>query len=142
VAGAAFVPMLAANLWMAAKAVHLSGRLPRPWPLLPATNLPQEALAVTAAALVLAFLPGFFGFFGMAILGAALSGFMLNGLAGIHEMSMGKPMRGGLLVAVYLGLVIGGTILLPLIAVFGFVDCLLRLRARRSSPPPSTPTPI
>jgi len=142
VAGAAFVPMLAANLWMAAKAVHLSGRLPRPWPLLPATNLPQEALAVTAAALVLAFLPGFFGFFGMAILGATLSGFMLNGLAGIHEMSMGKPMRGGLLVAVYLGLVIGGTILLPLIAVFGFVDCLLRLRARRSSPPPSTPTPI
>lgn len=142
VAGAAFVPMLAANLWMAAKAVHLSGRLPRPWPLLPATNLPQEALAVTAAALVLAFLPGFFGFFGMAILGAVLSGFMLNGLAGIHEMSMGKPMRGGLLVAVYLGLVIGGTILLPLIAVFGFVDCLLRLRARRSLPPPSTPTPI
>jgi hypothetical protein len=36
----------------------------------------------------------------------------------------------------------GGTILLPLIAVFGFVDCLLRLRPRRSSPPPSTPTPI
>ncbi len=142
VAGAAFVPMLAANLWMAAKAVHLSGRLPRPWPFLPATNLPQEALAVTAAALVLAFMPGFFGFFGMAILGAAVSGFMLNGLAGIHEMSMGKPMRGGLLFAVYLGLVVGGTILLPLIAVFGFVDCLLRLRARRGSPPPSTPTPI
>ncbi len=139
-AGASFVPMLAANLWMAAKAVHLSGRLPRPWPFLPATNLPYEALGIMAAGLVLSFLPGFFGFFGTAILGALMSGFMLNGLAGLHEMSIGRPMRGGLLVALYLGLLVGATILMPLIAIFGFVDCAFRLRARRNQRPPFTPT--
>lgn len=32
-AAASFVPMIAANLWLAAKTVSLSGRLPRPWPL-------------------------------------------------------------------------------------------------------------
>lgn len=141
-AGASFVPMLTANLWMAAKAVHLSGRLPRPWPFLPSTNLPHEALWIMAGALGLSFLPGFFGFFGMAILGALFSGFILNGLAGLHEMSVGKPMRGGLLFSLYLGLVIVGTFLLPLIAIFGFVDCAFRLRARRGARPPFTPTSV
>lgn len=141
-AGASFVPMLAANLWMAAKAVHLSGRLPRPWPFLPSTNLPREALFVTGAALILGFLPGFFGFFGMAILGAMTAGFLLNGLAGLHEMSVGKPMRGGMLLALYLGLLVGATVLAPLLAIFGFIDCLLRLRERRNSRPTAPPTPL
>lgn len=139
-AGASFVPMLTGNLWVAAKAVHLSGRLPRPWPYLPQTSLPYEALGVLVAALLLCFLPGFFGFFGMAILGALMSGFFLNGLAGLHDISVGKPMRGGLLFALYLGLLIGATILLPVIAVFGFIDCAFRLRARRGQRPPFTPT--
>ncbi len=138
-AGASFVPMLSVNLWMAAKAVHMSGRLPRPWPMMASLNLPLEALGVMVAALVLAFMPGFFGFFGMAVLGALFSGFMLNGLAGIHELSMGRPMRTGLLFAVYLGLLIGATILAPLLAIFGFLDCALRLRARRGTRPPFTP---
>ncbi len=139
-AGASFVPMLTANLWLAAKAVHMSGRLPRPWPFIPSLKLTQEALAVMGAAVVLAFLPGFFGFFGMAVLGALLSGFMLNGLAGIHEISVGKPMRGGLLFGLYLSLLVGGTILLPLIALGGLIDCLFKLRERRLKSPPFTPT--
>lgn len=139
-AGASFVPMLSANLWMAAKAVHLSGRLPRPWPFIPSLNLPYEALGATVAAVVLAFLPGFIGFFGMAVLGALASAFLLNGLAAIHEMSTGRPMRGGLLFALYLGLMVGATILAPLIAIFGFLDCALRIRARRAPRPPFTPT--
>jgi hypothetical protein len=138
-AGASFVPMLAANLWMAAKAVNLSGRLPRPWPMLAATNLPREALFVSGAALAFSMLPGFIGFFGMAILGAMAAAFMINGLAGIHELSIGRPMRAGILISLYLGLLVGATILLPLIAIFGFIDCLLRLRERRSRPQPPTP---
>jgi hypothetical protein len=140
VAGASFVPMLAFNLWMAAKAVQLSGRLPRPWPFIPALLLPREALGVLGAALALAFLPGFFGFFGMAILGAMTSAFLLNGLAGIHEVSIGRPARGLLLFAIYLGLFVGATLAAPLIVIFGFVDCLFRLRERRrgaNGPPTS-----
>ncbi len=139
-AGASFVPMLTANLWGAAKAVHLSRRLPRPWPYLPALNLPREALGVATAGIALSFLPGFFGFFGMAILGALSSAFMLNGLAGIHQLSVGRPARGLMLGGVYAGLFIGATIIAPLLAIFGFIDCLLRLRARRSLTPPNLPT--
>ncbi len=138
-AGASFVPMLSLNLWMAAKSVHMSGRLPRPWPMIAELNLPLESLGVLAAALVLAFMPGFFGFFGMAVLGALFSGFLLNGLAGIHELSMGRPMRTGLLFAVYLGLMVGATILAPLLAIFGFLDAAFRLRARRGARPPFNP---
>jgi hypothetical protein len=139
-AGASFVPMLAANLWMAAKAVALSGRLPRPWPLIPALKLPREALFVTGSALLLAFLPGFPGFFGMAILGAMASAYLLNGLAGIHEFALGKPMRGLILMGLYASLFIAGTVLIPLIALFGFVDCLLRLRERRGGDRPNLPS--
>jgi hypothetical protein len=139
-AGASLVPMLAANLWIAAKAVHMSGRLPRPWPVIASLNLPREALGVLLAALVLAFVPGFPGFFGMAVLGALTAAFLLNGLAGIHEMSAGRPMRGGLLFALYLGLMVGATVLAPLIAIFGFLDCVLRIRARRAQQPPIIPT--
>ena len=141
-AAAAFTYMiLTANLWLAAKAVHMSGRLPRPWPSIPSLALPMEAVWVTGAAVIMAFMPRFFGFFGMAILGAMTTAFLFNGLAGIHQMSMGKPMRGGLLFALYLGLFIGigATFLVPLIAIFGFLDCAFRLRARRGTRPPLNP---
>jgi hypothetical protein len=138
VAGASFVPMITANLWIAAKAVHASGRLPRPWPYIPALSLPREALGVGALALLLAFAPGFFGFFGMAILGALSAAFLLNGLACIHALTAGKGWRVGALIGLYGGLLVAGTLLAPLIAVFGFVDCLLGLRGRAGATPPAT----
>lgn len=142
VAGAFTCLILTANLWLAAKAVHMSGRLPRPWPFVPSLALPIEAVWVSLGAIALAFMPAYFGFFGMAIIGAMTTAFMLNGLAGIHDISIGKPMRFGMLFVLYLGLFIGigAMILMPLIIIFGFVDCAFRLRARRNQRPPFTPT--
>lgn len=138
IAGASFVPMLTLNLWGAAKAVHASGRLPRPWPYLPALNLPREALFVTLAATVMSYGPGFVGFFGMAILGAMTSAFMINGLAATHELSLGKPWRVGMLAGIYVSLFIAVIWIAPLLAILGFVDCGFRLRERvRSAQPPT-----
>jgi hypothetical protein len=140
VAAASFVPMITANLWIAARAVKASGRLPRPWPFLPSLNLPREALIVFAVATVLAFAPGFFGFFGMAIMGALTSAFLFNGLAGLHQMSFGKPWRTPALIGIYGGMLVGGTLVAPLIAILGFVDCLAGLRNRAGTPQPPTAT--
>jgi hypothetical protein len=138
IAGASFVPMLTLNLWGAAKAVHASGRLPRPWPYLPSLNLPREALFVTLAATVMSYGPGFVGFFGMAILGAMTSAFMINGLAATHELSLGKPWRVGMLAGIYVCLLIAVIWIAPLLAILGFVDCGFRLRDRiRGAQPPT-----
>jgi hypothetical protein len=134
---ASLVPMLVANLWIAAKAVQASGRLPRPWPDLPMTQLPRETLLVAAAAAALTLLPGFFSFFGLAILGGLVAAFLLNGLCAIHALSRGKPWRMGALSGVYVGLFIGATVLAPIIALFGMADCVFRFRDRRSIPPPA-----
>jgi hypothetical protein len=133
---ASMVPMLVANLWIAAKAVQASGRLPRPWPDLPMTQLPRETLLVGAVAAGLTLLPGFFGFFGLAILGGLVAALLLNGLAAMHALSRGKPWRLGALSGVYVGLFIGATILGPMIALFGLADLVFRFRDRRPIPPP------
>jgi hypothetical protein len=134
-AAASFVPMIVANLWMAARAVHVSGRLPRPWPDIPLTSLPREAGFLAAAAVALSFLPGFAGVAGVALLGALTSAFALNGLAGIHQMTRGRSWRLGALVGLYVGLMIAWIWILPLIALWGLFDCLFGVRARRSGPP-------
>ncbi len=141
VVGASFVPMLALNLWLAAKAVHLSGRLPRPWPYLPGMAMPREALALLAGAILVSILiGGFTGFFARALFGGLVSALLLNGLASMHQLSIGKPWRLGALTGVYLALLLGSTIIAPAIALFGLIDCLFRLRGN-IVPPPTPPTP-
>lgn len=139
VAGASFMPMIAANLWLAAKVTKMSGRLLRPWPLLPATQMPRDAAILLAVALAgFAILPGFAGLACGALLGALAMAFFLAGLAAIHAMTWGKPWRGMALAALYFAVFIILTIALPVLALFGVADSLFNLR--KSHPlPPATP---
>jgi len=50
------------NLWLAGRIVHVSGRLRRPWPDLPAMQLPPLAPAILAASLLGLWLPEFASF--------------------------------------------------------------------------------
>jgi hypothetical protein len=136
--GASFVSTIAANLWLAAKAVQVSGRLPRPWPFIPSTSLPRPALVMLAAALLVASLDGFVGVAGAALAGALLAAFMFTGLATLHDLSRGKSWRTPLLVSVYVALVVMQAIFTPLLALAGIVDSLLGLRSRAAPPPPPT----
>lgn len=139
-AAASFVPMIAANLWLAGKTVSLSGRLPRAWPHIPSTQMPRETVAVLAAALVATMLPGFLGFFGAAICGALFAGFVLSGLTTLHILSLGKSWRVSALSGLYLLVLIALLWLMPLLAVLGIADTILNLRNRGNPPQGPFPT--
>jgi hypothetical protein len=141
VAGASFMPMIAANLWLAAKVTQMSGRLARPWPILPNTVLPREAVFMLAASGFGFFaLPGFIGLGCGALFGGLITAFFLTGLAAIHAMTWGKPWRGLALGALYFALFIILTLALPVLALFGVADSLFNLRKWQTvpAPPPTT----
>jgi hypothetical protein len=134
--GASFVTTIAANLWLAAKAVQVSGRLPRPWPFIPATTLPRRALTLLVLSLAVAFAGGFVGVAGAAMTGALLAAFMFSGLTLLHDLSRGKPWRTPMLISVYVALIVMQAVLTPLLALAGLLDSLLGLRKRAALPPP------
>ncbi|MDJ1156963.1 DUF2232 domain-containing protein [Chelatococcus sp. SYSU_G07232] len=128
---ASLVPMLAANLWLAAKVVSVSGRLPRPWPSIPDLALPREALPALAVSIVAALVAdGFPALFAQALAGALSTAFALQGLATVHALTRGKTSRGALLGAVYLLVVVFLVWVLPLLALGGIAEALFRLRER------------
>jgi hypothetical protein len=138
VAGLSFFMMITANLWLAAKATRAAGRLVRPFPFLPATQLPREgAVALVLAALGGVVLPGFASLACTALAGALIMAFFLAGLAAIHQMLADRPWRMAALAGLYVSLFLIFTIGLPVIALFGLADSLFNLRG--STPPPLPP---
>jgi hypothetical protein len=134
--GASFVTTIAANLWLAAKAVQVSGRLPRPWPFIPAMTLPRRALTLLVLSVAVGFVGGFVGVAGAAMTGALLAAFMFSGLALLHDLSRGKPWRTPMLISVYVALIVMQAVLTPLLALAGLLDTLFGLRKRVALPPP------
>lgn len=135
--GASFVTTITANLWVAGKAVAISGRLPRPWPYIPSAALPRQALVLMAVAALVFAVGGFVGVAGAALFGALLTAFMFSGLTLLHDISRGRPWRTPMLVSVYVALVIMQAVLTPLLVLAGLLDTLFGLR-KRAGPPPAT----
>jgi hypothetical protein len=136
-----FVLVLALNLWLAGKAVQISGRLPRPWPFIPATRMPAIAIALLFGAGLVSLLPGFAGAFGMAGAGALLGAFTLQGLAFIHATSARRPGRILLLSTVYTLALLVSSAVVPLLALLGLADVALPLRNRFGPAPSAGPKP-
>ena len=134
--GASFVTTITLNLWLAAKTVSISGRLPRPWPFIPSATLPRPALLLLGGAVVVALTGGFPGVAGAALTGALLAAFMFTGLAMLHDLSRGRPWRMPMLISVYVALVVMQAVLTPLLALAGLIDTLFGLR-KRAAPPPA-----
>jgi hypothetical protein len=137
-----FVLILSLNLWLAGKTVQVSGRLARPWPFIPATVMPTLSLALLAAAVAVAFLPGFAGGAGLVLAGALSSAFALQGLAFIHATSQRRPGRSFLLGSVYTLALLMSSVVLPLLAMLGLADVAFSLRNRfgPGSAGPRTPS--
>lgn len=139
------VPAFAANglallltfyLWASARIVKLSGRLPRPWPDIPATTMPRTTLAILAAAILMCFAPGYVGVFGIALVGALSAAFALQGLAAFHDRSRGRPGRGLMLFGMYLILFVTQGIALVALTLFGLADTALDRRRPKDNPAP------
>lgn len=138
--GASLVTTVTANLWLAAKTVQLSGRLPRPWPFIPSATLPRQALVLLVAGLATAALDGFIGLAGVALVGSLAAAFMFTGLAMLHDLSRGQAWRTPMLISVYVALIVMQAVLTPLLALAGVIDTLFGLRKRAALPPPPAKT--
>jgi hypothetical protein len=133
------VPMIAAtvfclffilNTWVAGKAVAISGRLVRPWPFIPATRMPAQALMVLGAAIMAAFLPGYVGVAGVTLIGGFAMAFALQGIGLIHHLTAGRSGRLGILICTYILTIFFGATFLPLMAVVGLIDTATPFRQR------------
>ncbi len=139
-----FATVLAIYLWAAARIVHASKRLPRPWPFVPELVMPRSAGLILIGAIIVASLfDGFIGALGMALSGAFLMAFALQGLAAIHDRTQGKSGRSFLLSAIYVLIFVTQGILVVALALFGIADTVFGLRRRfgsRPTPPPTLST--
>jgi uncharacterized membrane protein len=138
-----FATVLALYLWAAARIVQASKRLPRPWPSVPELVMPRSAGLILVGALVVASFDGFIGALGMALSGAFLMAFALQGLAAIHDRTRGKSGRSFILSALYVLIFITQGILMVALALFGIADTVFGLRRRfgaRPNPPPTLST--
>jgi hypothetical protein len=102
----------------------------RPLPRFGTLAFPRSAALGLLAASASALLPDSFGLIGGAFAGGLAAAFALLGLAVLHGLLEGHPLRPMLLVALYVAvLVLGLALALPLI-VTGLLDMLFAMRAR------------
>ncbi len=127
--------MLCVNLYAAARSAALSHRLRRPWPDLPGELiLPPAMAALALATLALAFaLPAPASQFAWVVAGALGAAFLLQGLAVLHALSRGLPMRPWLLSALYFCCLVRSNWTLPAIAIVGLIESFASLRARAAA---------
>ncbi|SFK09837.1 hypothetical protein [Methylocapsa palsarum] len=133
-AAASSVLMLVLNLYLAGRAVEVSGRLPRPWPDIPRElGLPRSFAAAFVIAVAVCFIGGFTAYIAAIVAAALAMGFALQGLAVMHFLSRGAKYRTPMLAAIYIGVFYlmryGFPILL--FVLIGLVDAAFALRERK-----------
>jgi hypothetical protein len=126
------------NLWLAALALRLQGRLPRPWPDLTALSFPPFAPVAYGACLAAALLPGLPGLFAGLLAAVLTMAFAMVGCAVVHTATRGVRGRAFLLWGFYAGAVL--LVFVPVVlvtAIAGVAETLFGLRERlaRHGPP-------
>lgn len=128
------------NFYLAGRITLASGRLPRPWPDLAATTFPRGfGFGMTIAMAALLFLSGMPKLAGSSFAGAFMLSYLLAGLAVIHFVTRGKPMRPMILSTLYLLLLLFSAYVVPILAVIliGVLEPILPWRRWRQPPPQS-----
>ncbi|HMQ58699.1 MAG TPA: DUF2232 domain-containing protein [Rhizobiaceae bacterium] len=119
----AFSMVFSLCVYVALFATRVSGRLPRPrdeWPAM--LRMPRAALVLLALAFAGdLLLPGMAAKLSSALSGALSAGFLLAGLARLHHLTRGKPVRPLVLWVTYVAIAL---IALPAFAlfIFGLLD--------------------
>ena len=124
------------NVWLAARIVKISQRLPRPWPDIPSMRFPLLATGVLAAGIVGSFLPGLLGMVSIIMVASLLTAFAFLGLAVVHILTRGLNARTFILASLYVAIVLFSfPISWPLLAmsVLGVIDAAFGLRNRLAS---------
>jgi hypothetical protein len=119
---------MAANIYLAARVARLSGLLARPWPNLHWMSYPRPSVLVFLAALAGIWIGGSLRFIGIGALGAFIVAYLLQGLSVVHAIARGRAPW--LLYATYATLALAGYVAVPLTALAGLLESLVRFRAR------------
>ncbi|MEA2991546.1 MAG: hypothetical protein QOD40_466 [Alphaproteobacteria bacterium] len=129
------------NLWLAARIVKISGRLPRPWPELAAISFPPFTSVLLAAAVAGTFLPGIVAIISGVLAASLMMAYAFLGFAVLHAATRGIQSRPFVLGGVYAAVLIFGWPAL-ILSVLGLADTALDLRgraARKRGPPQLRP---
>lgn len=134
--------LVMANLWLAARTVQISGRLPTTWPDVPFNlRLPVPFAAALIPAVGLVFIGHEIGFVAAIAAVALATALSLQGLAVMHDLTRGMSARTPLLFGAYLIMSVIPPWPLAAFALLGLADAALGLRERKrlrqSAPPPS-----
>ena len=130
--------LLVMNMWVAARAVQVSGRLERTFPALPESlHLPRHVLVIFGLALLGLLLALMIPSLSLGVASGMVAAglitlFSLQGLAFLHSVTRNIPFRAVLLTMIYLGIMFLSLWPLLIAAVAGFADCLVSFR--RASP--------
>ncbi len=121
------------NLWAASRILNTSGRSPRPWAAFRSYALPRTSTLAIAVAICASFVPGTIGLIGLVGVALMTTIFTIIGLAVLHGVTLGNPMRPFMLATTYAALfVLSWVIMLPLV-VLALVDLIFDLRRRRAA---------
>jgi hypothetical protein len=134
--GASFTALFAANMWAGARAVAMSGRLPRSWEPLPDLLMPITSLGLFGIAMIMSALGGFVGVYGQALAGGVTAALSMQGLAAIHRVTRGKTARPALLGLTYAMLMLGQIWAVPLLAFYGLYRIISAAKTTGGTKPP------
>ncbi|MEO1264389.1 MAG: DUF2232 domain-containing protein [Pseudomonadota bacterium] len=141
------VVSLVFNLWLGGRIAQQSGQLTRPWPDMTTAVLPRGFSIIMMVAILVSFVGGYIGLIANGLLWSCVMAYVLIGLAIIHQVTRGQPIRGLALVLLYLAIIL----LIPVaivVAVIGLAEPFSPLRRRHletdppnnaGGPPPQTP---
>ena len=119
------------NLWIASWILKASNHSPRPWAPFAGYALPKSAGLILAGTMLASLLPGTLGLIALIGLMLMTTVFTVIGLATLHGLTIGNPMRSFILTSVYLALfVLSWVVMVPLI-ILALVDMQFNLRARK-----------
>ncbi|MDH4981606.1 DUF2232 domain-containing protein [Hyphomicrobium sp. D-2] len=122
------------NFWLAGRITRASGRLQRPWPDLGAMTFPPSAPLLLAGATAASFLSDLPGLIARSFSGPLFLAYVLLGLAVVHYVTRGKPLRPIILWVLYALLFVTNSLAALVIALMGLTESIWPMR---QMPPPS-----
>ena len=138
ISAALSVVSFAVLLYIAARIVKASERLPRPWPDLALITLPRSAVILLGLSIIGSFvLPDYAGLLSRITLASLAMGFCFQGLAFVHLISRPLKSRRAVLAMLYFTfLALPGWPVLGF-ALVGVADAWFSLKERRIADAPS-----